>query len=150
MNTLKVTESLDETRTFGKYLGRQLRSGDIIALTGELGSGKTTLTQGIGWGLGIPRDIYVNSPSFVLIREYSEGRLPLYHMDLFRLDGEEAFLQLGCEEYLYGKGVTVIEWAENLGRHFPDKCLKIQSEFIDINRRRFTLNYENFRVLRFE
>ncbi len=152
MNTSKVTDSLDETRAFGECLGGQLRAGDIIALTGELGSGKTSLTQGIGWGLGIPRGVYVNSPSFVLIREYREGRLPLYHMDLFRLEGEEALLQLGYEEYLYGDGVTVIEWAERLGRLFPGECLRIQLERVpaDINRRGFTLDYKNFRALKYE
>ena len=152
MNISKVTDSLDETRAFGERLGGQFRAGDIIALTGELGSGKTSLTQGIGWGLGIPRGVYVNSPSFVLIREYREGRLPLYHMDLFRLEGEEALLQLGYEEYLYGDGVTVIEWAERLGRLFPGECPRIQLEQVpaDMNRRRLSLNCESFRALDIE
>ena len=90
-------------------MGELVQSGDIFLLTGDLGTGKTCLTQGIARGLGIEE--YAFSPSFVIIREY-HGRLPLYHIDFYRLDNIDEIADLGLEEYFYSKGVCVIEWAE--------------------------------------
>ena len=107
-------------------MARKLEAGDIICLSGELGSGKTVLTKGIAQGLGIKKERVI-SPSFVLIRQYElNTRLPLYHFDLYRLKECRDILEIGYEEYLFGKGVTVIEWAEKLNFLLPKECLKIK------------------------
>jgi len=98
------------TRKFGEVLGKKLWPKAVVALIGDLGSGKTVLAQGILEGLGV-KDRYMVSPSYVLIKEY-KGRLPAYHLDLFRLKKGEELNQLGIKEYLFGNGVTIIEWAE--------------------------------------
>lgn len=112
------------TASFGEELGKTARPGDIITLAGDLGAGKTTLTQAIGRGLLVPSGCYITSPTFSLIHEYP-GRIPLYHIDLYRLSGEDDIEPLGLEEYLYGDGLCVIEWPERLGRFFPEACLRI-------------------------
>lgn len=101
--------SVAETQRLGKRLGGLLRAGDIVLLTGDLGAGKTALTQGIGRGLGIAQTI--NSPTFTILKEY-EGRLPLYHFDLYRIEDPEELLALGFDRYFEGEGVCVVEWAE--------------------------------------
>lgn len=110
MNSLEIiTRSPEQTQEVGARIGRLAMPGDVILLTGRLGAGKTCLTQGIARGLDI--DEYTASPSFVLVREHY-GRLPLYHADLYRLDNIEEIADLGLDEYLYGKGICVVEWAE--------------------------------------
>ena len=108
-----TTQSREETQLFGKKFGRMLKHGDIVLLFGELGSGKTTLTQGILLGLGLNKDEYVRSPTFTLINEY-EGSLPIYHIDLYRLETFGEVESLGLDEIFYGPGVAIIEWAERL------------------------------------
>src|SRR3990170_4836152 len=103
------TENADETISFGEALGSRLGPGDVVALFGELGSGKTTLTKGIARGAGVAAEVF--SPTFTLIHEHP-GRVPFYHVDLYRLTGQEDVEDLGIEEYLYGQGLVVIEWAE--------------------------------------
>jgi len=100
-----------QTQRIGKVLGRGLRKGDVVCLVGMLGSGKTTLVRGIARGRGIRG--YVNSPSFKLINEYAK-RIPLFHFDLYRLPDISAVESLGYREYFYGKGITVVEWAEKI------------------------------------
>ncbi|MBW2484565.1 MAG: tRNA (adenosine(37)-N6)-threonylcarbamoyltransferase complex ATPase subunit type 1 TsaE [Deltaproteobacteria bacterium] len=119
LSTIKRTEEL------GKILGKIVEPGDIITLQGPLGAGKTALTQAIGRGLGIDPRIYITSPTFSLLHEY-KGRIPLYHMDLYRLSGEEEIVSLGFPEYFSGSGVTVIEWPERLGSHMPAERLEIE------------------------
>lgn len=114
-------KSAIQMRCLGKKIGQLLRAGDVACLWGELGTGKTTLTQGIARGLEITEP--VTSPSFTLIKEY-EGRLPLYHIDAYRLD-EGAAPDLGLEEYLFGQGVTVIEWAGHIQAGLPSCYLQI-------------------------
>jgi tRNA threonylcarbamoyladenosine biosynthesis protein TsaE len=106
-----VSASSDQTRRIGARLARGFVAGDVVFLKGDLGSGKTTLVQGIARGLGIRH--FVRSSSFILVNEYASRPLKLYHMDLYRLAGGEVE-NLGLEEYLYGDGVTVIEWAERM------------------------------------
>ena len=101
-----LTNGRDETVGFGRRLGKLLRPGDVIALYGDLGAGKTTLTRGIADGLGLKADIH--SPTFTLIHEHP-GAIPLYHVDLYRLSSEDEVEALGLDEYLYGDGVTVLE-----------------------------------------
>ena len=121
-----VSESLTDTLNLGRAIARHARPGDIICLFGELGSGKTLLTKGIAWGLGIKRGKII-SPTFVLIRHYREGRLPLCHLDLYRLKDDNDILALGYEEYLYDQaGIAVIEWADRLKYLLPREYLWVQ------------------------
>ncbi len=116
--------SLERTEAFGKILGEIVEPGDIVTLEGPLGAGKTALTQAIARGLGVDPRIYVTSPTFSLLHEY-QGRIPLYHMDLYRLTGEYEIESLGFSEYLYGNGLTVIEWPERLGSLMPPERLHV-------------------------
>jgi tRNA threonylcarbamoyladenosine biosynthesis protein TsaE len=116
--------SLERTESFGKTLGEIVEPGDIVTLEGPLGAGKTALTQAIARGLGVDPRIYVTSPTFSLLHEY-QGRIPLYHMDLYRLTGEDEIESLGFSEYLYGNGLTVIEWPERLGSLMPPERLHV-------------------------
>ncbi|KMP11300.1 ATP-binding protein [Candidatus Nitromaritima sp. SCGC AAA799-C22] len=115
-----ITHSPEETLVLGERLGHWLETGDIVLLFGDLGSGKTTLTQGICRGLGLPENEYIRSPSFTLINEYA-GTAPIYHIDLYRLDSAMEVEALGLEEILFGKGVCVVEWAEKLSPSFSPK-----------------------------
>ena len=109
----KKSYSPEETLHLGKSVGSSLISGDIILLFGDIGAGKTRLTQGICNGLGLEKDTYIRSPTFTLINEYP-GRLPVYHIDLYRIDSHEEIYSLGLEEILFNQGITIIEWAEKL------------------------------------
>jgi tRNA threonylcarbamoyladenosine biosynthesis protein TsaE len=110
MESLKLnSHSPEQTQLLGTYLGRRAQRADVFLLIGELGTGKTCLVQGIARGLGVKE--YAFSPSFIILREY-HGRLPLYHIDFYRLDHVEEITELGLEEYFYGNGVCVVEWAE--------------------------------------
>ena len=131
------TRQSEETRQWGERVGRLLRLGDVIALVGELGSGKTTLTQGIAQGLGIDPST-VKSPSFVLMKEYRAGRAPLYHIDLYRLEGFIDIQRMGYEDYLGGDGVAVVERAERLQTLLPGEHLRIDLEHVDDATRRIT------------
>ena len=115
--------SPDATRLLGLALGKLARAGDIITLEGDLGAGKTTLTQAIGAGLGVPPEQYITSPTFAIMHQYP-GRLPLYHMDLYRI-GDEDFYALGLDEYLYADGLCVIEWPHRL-EDLPSDRLAIE------------------------
>ena len=108
------THSHGESLALGEHLGQWLKVGDIVLLFGDLGSGKTTLTQGLCRGLGLPQNEYVRSPSFTLVNEY-QGAIPIYHIDLYRLDTIQEIEALGLEEILFaGNGVSIVEWAEKL------------------------------------
>ncbi len=141
-----VSKSPGETRIIGKHLGELAEAGDIYILTGKLGAGKTTLTQGIASGLGITDCVL--SPSFVLIREL-KGRLPLYHIDLYRLDKAEEISELGLDDYLYGNGVTVIEWGEKAGQIIPEDNLTVELVYVSDSERRlnFKANGERYHEL---
>lgn len=114
------------TFALGWHLGKLLGPGDIIILTGELGAGKTTLAQGLARGLGVKGA--VTSPTFTLIQEH-QGRLPFYHVDVYRLEDPAAALELGLEEYFFGEGVTAVEWGERLGELLPPAYLEISLEY---------------------
>lgn len=117
-----LSYSADETLRIGVELGRRLQPGDVLLLTGDLGAGKTTLTQGIALGLDVPER--PRSPTFVMATEY-HGRLPLYHLDLYRVEDLGELGDLGLDEYLHGDGVTVVEWADRAPRAFPPHGLWI-------------------------
>lgn len=121
MKELTLT-SREKTIELGKRIGEQMQSGDVLVLDGDLGAGKTTFTKGIAAGLAIP-DI-IKSPTFTIIHEYQDGRLPLYHMDAYRLENGGA-ADLGLEEYFDGDGVCVVEWAEFVAEELPADFLAI-------------------------
>lgn len=115
-----IVPSVEHTHRFAAQLAALLQPGDVLTLVGDLGAGKTTFTQGLAVGLGITER--VNSPTFTIIKEY-QGRLPLYHMDVYRLSGDE---DLGFEEYFAGDGVTVIEWPSMIVDFLPEHLLEIE------------------------
>jgi tRNA threonylcarbamoyladenosine biosynthesis protein TsaE len=128
MESLKLnSHSPEQTQLLGNYLGGLAQKADVFLLLGELGTGKTCLVQGIARGLGVKE--YAFSPSFVILREY-HGRLPLYHIDFYRLDHMEEIADLGLEEYFYGNGVCVIEWAEKGIQAVPRDNLLITISYI--------------------
>jgi len=136
---VKETNSACETIELGKNLASQLKPGEILALSGQLGAGKTTLIQGIAEGLGV-KD-YVTSPTFILINEY-QGRLPFYHIDLYRLEDADQIEELGLSEYFEKGGVVVIEWAERMGDQLPESAKQIKIEVVDENKRKIWLSWE--------
>ncbi len=117
------TKSSEETIALGEKIGSHLKPGDVIAMTGTLAAGKTTITKGIAKALGI--DDTVTSPTFCLISEYEGKKMPLYHMDVYRLDGAEDFINLGVDDMLYGSGVCIIEWSEKVSSELPKKTIKL-------------------------
>lgn len=119
-----ITHSAQETVDLGEKIGSLLKSGDVIAMTGTLAAGKTTITKGIAKALGIT-DV-VTSPTFCLISEYEGTKMPLYHMDVYRLDGPEDFINLGVEDMLDGDGVCIVEWSEKVSSELPKRTIKIE------------------------
>jgi len=137
MNYLElISHSPEQTQKLGSHIGELALPGDIFLLVGVLGTGKTCLTQGISWGLGIKE--YALSPSFVIVRELY-GRLPLYHIDLYRLDHVEEIMDLGLDDYLYGNGVCVVEWAEKGLSVLPTEHLLIKLGYLSDTERSFQL-----------
>jgi len=133
-----VSRSEKESHRFGFLLGQQIHGPLVVALTGELGAGKTRLAQGIARGLGVPETYYVTSPSYSLVNEYP-GRLGLYHIDLYRLKDSAELEEIGLEEILTSDHVSVIEWAERLGPALPSKRLDITIEIVNDELRHFHL-----------
>jgi len=131
-----VSHSPEQTQELGKRIGELALPGDVFLLVGELGTGKTCLTQGIAWGLDINE--YTLSPSFVIMRELY-GRLPLYHIDLYRLDRIEESMELGLDDYLYGRGVCVVEWAEKALSILPTEYLMIEISYLSDTGRSFRM-----------
>lgn len=123
-----TTTSARETEALGRRLGALLRSGDVIALSGDLGAGKTALAHGIAEGVGASG--YVASPTFTLVREYS-GPVPIYHVDLYRLDTPQQIEDIGLDEMLERPGIVVIEWAEKADRWLPKEHLWVTIRFMD-------------------
>ncbi len=121
------SHSPEQTKLLGSYLGKLAQKGDIYLLVGDLGAGKTCLVQGISHGLGVKE--YAFSPSFVIVREY-HGRLPLFHVDFYRLDHIKEIANLGLEEYLHGDGVCVVEWADKGMPALPRNNLLIELSYI--------------------
>jgi tRNA threonylcarbamoyladenosine biosynthesis protein TsaE len=118
-----VSRNEEETRTLAAEFARTLAPGDVVALEGELGAGKTVFAKGVASALGVSAE--VTSPTFTLIQEY-RGRLPLYHMDLYRLRDIREILDIGAEEFLYGDGVCLVEWAEKLENFLPTRAVVVE------------------------
>ncbi|WP_138160005.1 tRNA (adenosine(37)-N6)-threonylcarbamoyltransferase complex ATPase subunit type 1 TsaE [Peptoniphilus catoniae] len=126
-------KNLEETEAFGLKLGKLLKAKDVVCLNGDLGDGKTTLTKSIGRGMGI-KD-YITSPTFNIINEYYSD-LNLYHFDTYRLENVEEVEYLGFDEYFYGDGVCVVEWADRIKDFLPEQYLEINLEKVDDNKRK--------------
>jgi len=132
-----ISQNALQTRIFGRKLGENLGPGDVVAITGPLGVGKTVFAQGIGDSFGIDYDI--TSPTFTIMNEHS-GSLDLYHLDLYRLNSSDEFAWLGLEEVLNGMGVSVIEWGERAGKELPERTFRVKIEFIDKDQRSITVS----------
>jgi len=120
------TLSPEETREFGKQLALKAKPGDVITLTGDLGVGKTVFTQGVAEGLGISEP--VNSPTFTIVQVYEEGRMPFYHFDVYRIGDIEEMDEIGYEDYFYGDGLSMIEWANLIEEILPEKRTEVTIE----------------------
>ncbi len=128
--------SLEDTVRFAEILGSLFGPGTVLALDGDLGAGKTRLSQAIARSIGVPG--IVNSPTFTIIKEYEGGKLPLYHMDVYRITLEEAD-ELGLDEYFYGEGITIVEWASRIEPLLPEERLTIYIQDLGGEERRFEL-----------
>lgn len=116
-----------DIKALGVEIAKGLKPGDIISLTGNLGTGKTTLSKAIAEGLGITE--MITSPTFTIVQEYESGRLPLYHFDVYRINHVEEMYELGYEEYFFGQGVCIIEWADLIEEIIPEDSIKIRLEY---------------------
>lgn len=139
MKQTLLSHRAEDTIEIGTIIGRTLQKGNVIALIGDLGSGKTCITQGIAKGLDVPESYYITSPTFTLINEYP-GRLTLYHIDVYRLSGSQDLDDMGYEEYFYGDGVIVIEWAEKIMDVLPVGSMIIRMKYIDDYCREITIS----------
>lgn len=136
-----ISNSPEETREFGRNIGKDLHGGEIILLHGDLGAGKTLLTKGIAEGLGIKGSLSVVSPSFTLVNVY-KARLDIVHVDLYRLSSDEIH-ELGLEDYMDKEHVMVVEWAEKAGDFFTGKTLDITIEYISESSRRIAFGFQS-------
>ncbi len=134
-----ISLSEGETVAAGEKFSRKLRAGDVVALFGDLGSGKTRFVKGVCRGLGIKE--HVTSPTFVVVNEHLDGRIPLFHFDFYRLKSTDELREIGFEEYLYGNGVCILEWAEMIDTELPEKRYNV---FLQLG------GEENERLIRIE
>jgi tRNA threonylcarbamoyladenosine biosynthesis protein TsaE len=133
-----ISVSAEQTWKIARFIGGKLKKGDILALSGELGSGKTCFTGGLARGLGVNEKYQITSPTFTLINEYP-ARFKLYHFDVYRLNGYSEFEDLGYEEYFCSDGIVVIEWAEKIVQILPANTFFISFEYLDENRRKIII-----------
>lgn len=138
------TQTAEQTILLGQKIGEKLKKGDVIAMQGTLAAGKTTITKGIAKALGINDTI--TSPTFCLISEYY-GKMPLYHMDVYRLDGSEDFINLGTDDMIYGDGVSIIEWSEKVMNELPQNTIILKITPQDDGSRLITIeNWNNDKI----
>ena len=139
------TSSPEETILLGEKIGSKLKCGDVIALQGTLAAGKTTITKGIARSLGV--DDTITSPTFCIISEY-EGKIPLYHLDVYRLEGADDFINLGADDLIYGNGVCLIDWSEKIMNELPSSTIILRLETVEneenSNKRKITLENWNY------
>ncbi|UCD54649.1 MAG: tRNA (adenosine(37)-N6)-threonylcarbamoyltransferase complex ATPase subunit type 1 TsaE [Candidatus Omnitrophota bacterium] len=134
-----ISNSPEETLNLGYKFGKKLKSGTIVALIGELGTGKTLFTKGIAKALGVKGHEYVNSPSFVIVKEYKSKKIPLYHFDLYRLKSGDDLNTIGYDEYFYSNGVTVVEWADRAMDILPGKHILVKFKHSGKNKRQIKI-----------
>ncbi len=133
-----VSKSPDETRKLGRRLAPRFAGGSVVALYGDLGSGKTVLTKGICAGLGV-NEHEVTSPTFSLINEYQGSQIPVYHVDTYRLESLKEFMALGYEDYFFADGVTIVEWADRVEPLIPADAVRIMLKHVSHDTRRIEL-----------
>ncbi|WP_055071455.1 tRNA (adenosine(37)-N6)-threonylcarbamoyltransferase complex ATPase subunit type 1 TsaE [Clostridium massiliamazoniense] len=136
-----IVSTIEETLNIGKQVGSLAKSGDIICLTGDLGTGKTHMSKGIAEGLGITE--HITSPTFNIVNEYHSGRLNLYHFDVYRVNDPDEIYAIGFDEYIFGNGVSLIEWANYIEEIIPN-------EYLYINIKKIPEKGENFRKITIE
>lgn len=134
-----TSKSPEETLDLGYKFGKTLKPGTVVGLIGELGTGKTIFTKGIAKGLGIKDYKYVNSPSFVILKEYKSKKTPLYHFDLFRLKSSEDMDSVGYEEYFYSDGISVVEWADRAMDVLPERYTLVKFKHSGKDKRKITI-----------
>lgn len=140
-----ITHTPEETINLGKAIGSLLKKGDVIAMQGTLAAGKTTITKGIAQALEISENI--TSPTFCLISEYY-GKMPLYHMDVYRLEGSEDFINLGTDDMIYGDGVSIIEWSEKIMDELPKKTIILKITPLEDGSRQIQIeNWNNEKII---
>jgi tRNA threonylcarbamoyladenosine biosynthesis protein TsaE len=140
---MKILSSSPETTLdIGQKLGSICEPGDVICLAGNLGAGKTTMAQAIAAGSGVDESEYVNSPTFAILHEY-RGRIPIYHMDFYRLGSSEDVVELGLEDYFYSDGLTLVEWFERASDLLPESVLVIHLIYIDESSREISLHSQS-------
>ena len=135
-----ISHSETETLEFAKLLSKKAKAGELYAISGELGSGKTIFAKGFAKGLLVKEEII--SPTFTILEEYT-GHLPFYHFDLYRIDNDAEFENLNFEEYWYGNGICLVEWAEKAGNRLPNNSIKVDILYIDETTRKITIEYPN-------
>ncbi len=133
-----ISENTESTSSFGRALGRFMHKGQVVALSGELGAGKTTLIKDICKGAGIPDDVVVCSPSYTLVNEY-EGNIPVYHFDFYRLEGAKDIHELGYDEYLEGDGISLVEWADIAPEIIPPEHLEVRINIMGESERKLAV-----------
>ena len=126
---MSISNSVEQTMAAGRAYGEKARRGDVFALCGDLGAGKTQFVKGFVAGVGSRAD--VTSPTFVLIHEYGDGRLPVYHFDFYRVENREALSRLGFDDYIFGDGVSLIEWADRFSGVIPSHAKWLSFELRD-------------------
>lgn len=119
-----IMKSEEDTKRFGKSLAKNLQPGDVVALIGDLGTGKTALTKAVAAGIGVTE--MITSPTFTIVCEYHEGRIPLYHFDVYRVYDPDELFEIGFEEYLFGTGVCLIEWADLIEYILPQRIIRVE------------------------
>ena len=134
-----VTKNPEETFNLGCKFGGKLKPGSVVALIGELGTGKTVFTKGIAKALGVKDHEYVNSPSFVIVKEYSSKKMPLYHFDLYRLKSSHDLDTVGYEEYFYSNGISVVEWADRAPDALPEGHISVKFKHLGKNKREIAI-----------
>ena len=132
-----TTNSPEETMHLGRKIGKLLKQGDVIALVGNLGAGKTVIANGLCSGLGVKQS-YITSPTYTIINQY-DGRIPVYHIDLYRLSDSRELYNIGWDEYIYGTGTCIIEWADKAAEMLPEEYLMVNIEVTGKDKRKITL-----------
>ena len=122
-----ILKNEEDTAALGASIAEGLKPGAVIALTGDLGAGKTTLTKAVARALGVTETL--TSPTFTIVQEYESGRMPVYHFDVYRVHGEDDLFELGFDDYLHGKGVCLIEWADLIEDLLPEGAMRIKLEY---------------------
>ncbi len=125
-----ISNNEEETKEFGKLLGSLLKENSVVAINGQLGTGKTYFVKGVAKGLGVEDCGIVTSPTFAIVNQYT-GRLPIFHIDAYRLKGSDELYDLGCDEMFWGNSVTIVEWADNVKDCLPDSLVNVNIEYMD-------------------